>query len=259
MDNERKLNLESLISEIDVLVNKMVTSESVDFKTWHVKSERFLIKSFGKDSYEHNIFKNESFSLSIFFVSTPEKEFIQACKEGLLTTKGIFLSYFDEICQDDKITNKLSSNILEKKFNTVFIVHGHDGELREKVARLLENQNIIPIILSEELNKSSTIIQKIEDNSNVAAAIALFTPDDEGRKVGSIEFMKKARQNVVFETGFLMGKIGREHVIILSNDEIDIPSDLSGVVYINKSSWEIKVLKELKAIGYSIDLNKLLR
>lgn len=257
MDNKNVIKLKALISEIDDLIGKRVTSSSVEFRTWYTKTERFIINYFGKDSYEHTVFKEESFSLSFFMGSTPDSEFIYACREGLLTTKGIFLTYLEEISLEYKESENIKTMKLERTFNDVFIVHGHDGELREKVARLLEKQNIKPIILNEKLNRGATIIEKFEENSKVAAAIALFTTDDEGRKVGDSELKKRARQNVIFETGYLMGKIGRDNVILLSNDEIDIPSDLSGIVYINKAEWEIRVLKELRDTGYSIDLNKL--
>lgn len=54
-----------------------------------------------------------------------------------------------------------------------------------------------------------------------------------------------------------MGKLGRDHVVIIAEHEMEFPSDLSGIVYSNKDKWEFDVLKELKAMGYSIDMNKL--
>lgn len=54
-----------------------------------------------------------------------------------------------------------------------------------------------------------------------------------------------------------MGKLGRDRVVILADKGIEMPSDLSGVVYTNTSDWQINLLKELKAMGYAIDFNKL--
>ena len=65
----------------------------------------------------------------------------------------------------------------------------------------------------------------------------------------------RARQNVVFETGFFMG---RNRVIILADNNIEMPSDLSGVVYTDTSDWQVTLLKEMKQIGYAIDFNKLM-
>ena len=85
----------------------------------------------------------------------------------------------------------------------------------------------------------------------------MFTGDDYGRTKDAEEDKLRARQNVVFEAGFFMGKLGRENVVLIANPDIEIPSDLKGFVYTNEKSWQIDALKELKTIGYAIDLNKL--
>lgn len=138
-----------------------------------------------------------------------------------------------------------------------FIVHGHDGELRESVARLLEKQGITPIILFEQPNQGATIIEKFEVNSNVGAAICLFSADDIGNTKNAKTMNNRARQNVVFESGFFIGKFGRKRVIIIADKSVELPSDLQGVVYTDVSNWKYDVLKELKAMGYIIDYNKL--
>ena len=135
-------------------------------------------------------------------------------------------------------------------------MHGHDEALKEKVARIIEKQNIKTIILCEQTNKGKTIIEKFEEYADVPCAIWLFTKDDIAVDESKPKELLRARQNVVFETGYFMGKIGRDKVIILADSEIDMPSDLSGVLYTNNDNWETKVLKELKEIGYSIDMNK---
>ena len=139
----------------------------------------------------------------------------------------------------------------------VFIVHGHNGEIKEAVARIIEKQGLEAVILSEQANRGKTIIEKFEANSNVGAAICLFTADDKGRNASTTSDYDRARQNVVFETGYFIGKLGRKNIIIIAGSTVEMPSDLSGVVYTNQSDWKTEVLKELKAIGYDIDLNKL--
>ena len=67
----------------------------------------------------------------------------------------------------------------------------------------------------------------------------------------------RARQNVIFEAGYFIGKLGREHTIIISDENIEIPTDLQGIVYTNSTDWKLSILKELRAIGYSIDYNKI--
>ena len=113
------------------------------------------------------------------------------------------------------------------------------------------------IILSEQANKGKTIIEKFEENSDVSGAICLFTADDLGRAKAEKKNSFRARQNVVFEAGYFMGKLGRDKVVIIAENGLEIPSDMQGIVYTDKNNWKFDVLKELKAMGYPIDYNKL--
>ena len=85
----------------------------------------------------------------------------------------------------------------------------------------------------------------------------MFTADDYGRSKIVSKDNFRARQNVVLETGYFMGKLGRENIVILTDNGVEMPSDLSGVVYTDTTNWQINLLKELKAIGYKVDMNKL--
>ena len=143
----------------------------------------------------------------------------------------------------------------------VFIVHGHDNAAKQAVARFVEKIGFEAIILHEQASSGKTIIEKIEANSNVGFAIVLYTPCDLGRSKEEEDQLKpRARQNVIFEHGYLIGKIGRKNVSALVKGDVETPNDISGVVYIKMDeadSWKYAVGKEMKACGYDIDLNKI--
>ena len=144
----------------------------------------------------------------------------------------------------------------------VFIVHGHDGEAKESVARFLDKIGIVPIILHEQPNKGRTIIEKVEAFSEVGFAVILLTPDDEGKKKGADELEPRARQNVLFELGYFIGCLGRDRVCALLRDEVKVPSDFDGVVWTKMDSgngWKQALGKELEAAGYVIDWNLVMR
>ena len=146
-------------------------------------------------------------------------------------------------------------------YTRVFIVHGRDNEAKQEVARFVEKLDLEAIILHEQVSRSHTIIEKIEEFSNVGFAIVLYTPCDEGRLKGEENLSNRARQNVVFEHGFLMGKIGRKNVCALVKGEVERPNDISGVVYEEmdiRGAWKVAIAKELKAAGYQIDFNKVI-
>ncbi|MCY2438668.1 nucleotide-binding protein [Klebsiella pneumoniae] len=145
--------------------------------------------------------------------------------------------------------------------NKVFIIHGHDGEAKEKTARFIEKLGLEAIILSEQANQGKTIIEKLEHYTDVGFAIVLYTGDDAGNteaEAGIGNLNARARQNVVFEHGLLMGRLGRHKVIPLVSGTLELPSDIQGVVYINDKNWQLEVAREIKSAGYDIDLNKVL-
>jgi predicted nucleotide-binding protein len=143
----------------------------------------------------------------------------------------------------------------------IFIVHGHDQSLKESVARTIEKLDLRPVILHEQPNQGRTIIEKLEGESAPAGfAIALLTPDDAGYLTGKPEeATPRARQNVILELGFFLGKLGRHRVCALFQRDVEMPSDYKGMAYIAADSddWRMKLCTELKGAGYEIDVNKI--
>lgn len=145
--------------------------------------------------------------------------------------------------------------------NRVFIVHGHNDAAREKVARFLEKLELEVTILHEQPNKGRTIIEKFTDYSDVAYAVVLLTADDIGnvKDTPKESLNPRARQNVIFELGYFLGKLGRERVCALYEEGVEVLTDYSGVLYITldaNEAWRLQLVKELKAVFPSIDMNK---
>lgn len=148
--------------------------------------------------------------------------------------------------------------IMARNKRKVFIVHGRDNEAKQEVSRFIEKLGLEAIILHEQASSGMTIIEKIERYSNDADfALVLYTACDHGRGVHETKIRPKhrARQNVVFEHGYLMAKLGRENVCSLVKGDIETPNDISGVVFVpldEHGAWKNEVAKELKACGYAI-------
>jgi len=137
--------------------------------------------------------------------------------------------------------------------NDVFIVHGHDVEAKESVARFIKTLDLKPIILHEMANRGRTIIEKFEDYSNVGFAVVLLTPDDLGTtKDKRSELKARARQNVIFELGYFIGKLDRKRVCVLHKENVEIPSDYKGILYVEmdqSGGWKQKLAIEMKEVG----------
>jgi hypothetical protein len=140
----------------------------------------------------------------------------------------------------------------------VFIVHGHDKWVREAVARFLTQIDFEAVILDEQANGGRTIIEKFEQQDGIGFAVVLLTPDDVGSKLGGT-LAPRARQNVVFELGFFVGRLGRGRVYALRRGEVETPSDFAGVVYgtfDEHEGWKRSLVKELEQAGFEIDHRK---
>ncbi|MDP5273225.1 nucleotide-binding protein [Chengkuizengella axinellae] len=149
--------------------------------------------------------------------------------------------------------------------NKIFIVHGHDEEMKLNVARTVERLNLEAIILHEYPDRGRTVIEKLMDESaDVSFAIILLSPDDVGRAKDSQEDSYRARQNVVLELGMFIGKLGRDRVLTLlkESDNFEKPSDIAGVIYTKydgSNGWMQTLVTELKACGFDIDANLLFK
>lgn len=143
--------------------------------------------------------------------------------------------------------------------NRVFIVHGHDDEAREACARLLSKIGVEPVILHEQATSGRTIVEKLEHYADVGFAVVLLTPDD----VGGVEEGKlqpRARQNVILELGYFVGRIGRSNVCALHKGPLELPTDYLGVVYVEMDThgaWKYTLTKELRAAGFAVDMNRI--
>ena len=122
-----------------------------------------------------------------------------------------------------------------------------------------------PIILGSLPAAGDTIIEKLErylgEHGNVGFACVLLTPDDEGRKAGEGDMKYRARQNVVLELGMVLARLGRRRVAILHKQSIELPSDISGLIYIafeeRIDELRNKLFNELRQAGYDPDASAL--
>jgi hypothetical protein len=146
----------------------------------------------------------------------------------------------------------------------VFVVHGHDEEMKQNAARTLSKLGLNPIILHEQPNAGKTILEKFEVNADVSFALVLLSPDDMAFPAGgdAKHASSRARQNVVLELGYFVGRLGRNRVFPLKRgDNLELPSDFSGVIYTPYDAaghWRFELVRELKAAGYGVDANALL-
>jgi predicted nucleotide-binding protein len=149
--------------------------------------------------------------------------------------------------------------------NEVFVVHGRDRGVRAEVEALLRRLDLEPIILEDRPNKGlPTVIEKLErETLPTGYAIVILSPEDWRRGAGEEAWPdgpNSARENVLIELGYFIGKLDRDHVTALHKLGAELPSDVLGVAYTpldDGGAWRYKIANELREAGYDVDLNKL--
>lgn len=215
---------------------------------------------------EHHHYINEKAKAQgILIIYSPSSIFNEGERYVRDISDRVFEECSSQIQETTPKSNALTSDKPSKTMDKskVFIVHGHDNAAKEAVARFVEKIGLEAIILHEQASSGNTIIEKIEANSNVGFAIVLYTPCDLGVSQKQKDQLRpRARQNVVFEHGYLIGKIGRKNVCALIKGDIETPTDISGVVYTpmdELGGWKLAVAMEMKSCGYEVDLNNIQR
>jgi len=172
----------------------------------------------------------------VFKLSSQSKEYLRKCCEADLL--GL-----------SKDGDTIGGNDMEGK--KIFIIHGHDHGLRDKVELLLSKAKINYEILEYAPTEGAEmIIEKLERVcSSCTHAVALLTKDDLTH-----DGEPRARQNVLFEIGYFCGIRNRRSVILI-NLGVEIPSDLAGVMFISPKSvedadWKLQLVRNLRALGF---------
>ena len=258
--------LERSLSEIPTL--EKMEEGSPEFTKWKRNTEVVIARTFGENSQHVKDFKKIAFSLGAFVIGVQDSSSQCFYVAGLKKAGSILESMIEEIqeyWEDDPSESPSAprrGDVSAAATREVFIIHGRDNETKQTVARFLEGLELAPIILHEQANQGRTIIEKLDDHARVGFAVALLTPDDVGGLRERKDDLKpRARQNVIFEFGYFTGCLGRKRVCALVKDDVDLPSDYDGVVYIkmdDSDGWKLRLIKELKNAGFPVDANRAL-
>lgn len=247
---------------------QMSVEQPPELKGLEAAIERSLEKTFGADTSDFRRFSsaaNLRWSPSFFIAGqrTPLSDYQDAVARKIESARALLGEAIRTI-EEDISEQTQRGNAIELPSNTlpsndVFVVHGHDETAKEQLARFLEKLKLKAIILHEQPDQGRTIIEKFEDYAEkVGFAVILLTPDDLGAAKAQAVQGSRARQNVIFELGYFAGKLGRGKTCLLRKGDVEMPSDLYGVIYSDLDAhegWKMKLVKEMKAAGLEFDAN----
>lgn len=242
-----------------------IRQDSPQHTSWKAKVDAVMQAALGNDSETLKKFRQLRYSVGIWTGAPGESQrdatfFAKQVDEaaGLIDAAIYQLELVSRSGSSAKMSGQDAFD------GPVFIVHGHDDAHKFELVRLLEKTvKRKAIILHEQPNHGDTILEKLERHTQSASfAIVLLTSDDEGRSHGdtSLPLKPRGRQNVILELGMFIGQIGRSRVVVLKDLDVEEPSDLNGLVYIEldpASSWRVALLKELDAVGIAVDFKRI--
>jgi predicted nucleotide-binding protein len=238
--------------------------------------ERTLDQVFGTDTVErsryasaHNLDRTRVFMV---MAGMPLPDHRPGITEGKSEALSILKGIIDGLREDLEeftaadVGNQPSTGFpseQHKPTRKVFVVHGHDEAAKEAVARFLQQIDLQPIILHEQSSGGRTVIEKIEFYGAVDFVVVLLTPDDVGAANGDEDKLnERARQNVIFELGYFISRLGRERVCALKKGNVEVLSDFAGVVYTTmdgSNGWKVQLAQEIDAAGIPVDFNRVMR
>jgi predicted nucleotide-binding protein len=197
--------------------------------------------------------------------SEARQYFIEGKEQSIVLLRQAIRTLEDEIAEQEQLARPVVQSVPARapphSNRKIFVVHGHDEGALQATARFLEQLELEAIILREQPDQGRTTIEKFENcASEVGFAVVLLTPDDLAGPVAEPASASRARQNVVFELGYFVGKLGRGRACLLRKGEVEIPSDLYGVIYTEMDAadgWKLRLVRELKAAGLDFDANRM--
>lgn len=254
------MDLRRKVEVLDKQVTDARNGHPEDFEGWRTATEVTLRTVMGEDSPLLSDFRKVRYSPQVWVSGMDDSGYQPA---GVKRAIAILEAAKGELALREELAEVVKRDeepeeATDTSQSRVFIIHGHDGAKKHELFRVLTDvTGAKPIILHEQPSGGRSIIEKLEVYAAVAGfAVALLTADDVGRQRNGETDRPRARQNVVFEAGYFAGRLGRARVVLLHEQDVELPSDLDGVVYVPldpSGAWKMKLTHEMSSAGMHVD------
>jgi predicted nucleotide-binding protein len=141
--------------------------------------------------------------------------------------------------------------------------------MKQKLTKALGKLLLVPVVLCEEPGHGRKIVERFTaDYNDIGLAVVLLSPDDYvyAKNEQPSKRKLKPRQDVVFELGYLLGKLGKEKVLVLYREsekgEFEVNTDFEGVTsapFDSLDSWKLALLHGLLGNGYAVEGDRILK
>ncbi len=209
-------------------------------------------------------------------LTLPNKENLVAAKdkkyllESILKgkVKGVYLCTEKFLPSTEKTPapNQSSKSASADTRRRIFVVSGTDDEMKNALTKALTKLWLVPVVMCEEPSQGRRIVERFTDYADVGFAVVLLSPDDFAYDKDESPTKRKLRprQDVVFELGFLLGKLGKGNVLVFYREcaNFEVPTDFDGVkvtAFDDRDSWKLALIRELTNCGYTVDADRILK
>ena len=148
----------------------------------------------------------------------------------------------------------------------IFVVCGTDAKMKHALTNALTKLRLVPVIMCEEPSQGRKIVERFTDYADVGFAVVLLSPDDFAYASEESPTKRKLRpsQDVVFELGFLLGKLGKDKVLVFyrEHENFGSPTEFEGLkaaAFDDRDSWKLSLIRELTNCGYTVEADRILK
>jgi len=195
-------------------------------------------------------------------VVTKDKKYLIDCiQKGKV--KGAYICTEKFLPQTNNNAPSQSSGNVNRR---VFVISGTDEEMKQAVTKALTKLLLVPIVLCEDPSHCRKIIEQSTDYEDVNFAVALLSPDEYvyAKTDGPTKRRLMPQQEVIFELGFMLGKLGKDRVLVLfrETDNFEVPTNFASLkvtAFDDRDSWKLALLRELANSGYIVDGDRILK
>jgi predicted nucleotide-binding protein len=156
-------------------------------------------------------------------------------------------------------SKKMMEDMGESNRPKVLMIHGRNEEKNFAVADFLKKLDLDLINSPDELDSGFNLIEQFEKNSSVDFAVILLTGDDIVYPKGkSKEPKPRPAQNVIFEFGFLIGRLKKNLICGLYEEGLDLPSEYERNIFIPYDKgglWKLLLARAMKTAKIDVDMN----
>ncbi len=178
--------------------------------------------------------------------------------------KGAYLCTEKFLSSTEKTLDPFQSKSVSDR-RRIFVVCGTDDEMKQAITNALTKLWLVPVVMCEEPSQGRKIVERFADYKDVGFAVVLLSPDDfaYAKKESPTKRRLRPRQDVVFELGFLIGKLGKDHILVFYREcaNFECPTDFEGLklaAFDDRDSWKLALIRELTNCGYIVDATRIL-